>query len=76
MAKARRGGKRGRRPPGTGDGGASREHWRSDGRPKTRFTSRDEANRASLQRLVEDQVDLDCYQCTFCGGWHLGGRRE
>jgi len=82
MAKARRGGKRGRRPPGSGGGsgdeggGAAREHWRADGRPKTRFASQDEAHRAALQRLLEDRADLDAYRCTFCGGWHLGGRRE
>ncbi len=78
MAKARRGGKRSRAPARRGPGpvGSAREHWRVDGQPKTRFATQDEANRSSLQRRLEEGADLDPYQCSFCGGWHLGNRRE
>jgi len=75
MAKARRG----RKLPGAGSAassGAGRQHWRTDGRPKTRFPSRDEANRSALQLRLEVAADLDPYECQFCGGWHLGNRRE
>jgi hypothetical protein len=75
MAKARRG----RRPrsPGSGpSGGTGREHWRSDGVPKTRYDSVAEANRSSLQARLERGVELDPYRCSLCSGWHLGTRRE
>jgi hypothetical protein len=75
MAKARRGGKRAR-PTGGGGGGGGREHWRSDGQPKVRFDSPEEANRSSLQARLERGADLDPYRCSLCSGWHLGNRRE
>ena len=75
MAKARRGRKR-PRTGSTAPSGAGRQHWRADGRPKTRFPSRDEANRAALLLRLEEAADLDPYGCEFCGGWHLGNRRE
>jgi hypothetical protein len=77
VAKARRGGKHSRpsrRPGGSGDRDTGREHWRADGVPKTRFATREEANRSSLQARLERGADLDPYQCGFCGGWHLGNR--
>ncbi len=74
MAKARRGGKRPRPVAGSAPGPTGREHWRSDGRPKARFASRDEANRASLHVRLDHGADLDPYRCGFCGGWHLGNR--
>jgi hypothetical protein len=79
MAKARRGGKRSRptRPvPTSASGGTGREHWRSDGQPKSRFATQDEANRSSLQARLERGADLDPYRCGFCGGWHLGNRSD
>ncbi len=78
MAKARRGRKRnpGQHPPAVGTGSTSREHWRSDGRPKARFASQDEVNRESLRLRLEQGADLDSYRCGFCQGWHLGNRRE
>ena len=76
MAKARRG----RRPvPRTRDpdaGGGAREHWRSDGAPKSQYGSADEANRYALQVRLEHGVDLDPYTCSICGHWHLGNRRD
>ena len=74
MAKARRGRKRSPSHRGAVPGGSAREHWRSDGRPKTRFESQDEANRSSLQLRLEQGADLDPYRCGLCGGWHLGNR--
>jgi len=78
VAKARRG--RNQRPRRTqtdgGDGGGGREHWRADGQPKTRYGSADDANRYSLQALLEDGVQLDPYVCGICGDWHLGNRRD
>ncbi len=77
MAKSRRNasGKRSparrENPPAAG----GREHWRTDGRPKTRFATQDEANRSSLQIRLEQGADLDPYECRLCGGWHLGNRR-
>jgi len=53
-----------------------REHWRADGQPKTRFPSRDEANRSALRLRLEAGADLDPYRCGFCGGWHLGNRSD
>jgi hypothetical protein len=76
MAKARRGGRRARRAGPTGPVPAGREHWRADGHPKTRFPSEEEANRSSLRLRLEEGADLDPYRCGFCGGWHLGNRRE
>jgi hypothetical protein len=29
-----------------------------------------------MQLRMEEGVDLDPYQCTYCSGWHLGNRRE
>ncbi len=75
MAKARRGGKRSRPVPPPHAQGASREHWRADGQPKTRFPTQAEANRSSLQLRLEQGVDLDPYRCKICDGWHLGGGR-
>lgn len=75
MAKARRG----RRRPSAASrplDGERREHWRSDGQPKTRFATQEEANRASLRLRLEEGADLDPYLCGYCGGWHLGNRRE
>jgi hypothetical protein len=71
---ARRGGKKSRGPSRPAPGGAGREHWRSDGQPKARFASEDEANRSALQLRLEQGADLDPYRCGFCGGWHLGNR--
>jgi hypothetical protein len=78
MAKSRRGGKSKRSPPAPDDDArvSGRQHWRTDGRPKTRFATRDEANRSSLQLRLEQGADLDPYECRFCGGWHLGNRRR
>jgi len=76
VAKARRGRRRGREPQRADGGSRPREHWREDGSPKTRYPSRDDANRAALERLLEDRADLDPYPCSICGSWHLGGRRE
>lgn len=76
MAKARRGGKRSRIPADATSGGGGREHWRTDGTPKTRFSTQDEANRSSLRLRLEEGADLDPYQCRFCDGWHLGNRRD
>jgi hypothetical protein len=56
--------------------GGSREHWRADGAPKTRFATQEDANRWSLHLRLEEGADLDPYQCQMCGGWHLGNRRE
>ncbi len=73
-----------RRPPPTGatsrdrteGAGAAREHWRSDGTPKTRFATEEDANRSSLRLRLEEGADLDPYRCSFCAGWHLGNRRS
>jgi hypothetical protein len=76
MAKARRGRKRPGVPPTASPGRPGRQHWRADGRPKTRFPSQDEANRSALFLRLEVGADLDPYQCAFCGGWHLGNRGD
>ena len=47
-------------------------HWRADGEAKVRFASEQEANRAAFGYRLEHGSDLAAYQCTFCGGWHLG----
>ncbi len=77
MAPSRR--RRGRPRP-TGDPGASpagsREHWRADGTPKTRYPSQAEANRSSLHLRLEAGADLSPYQCRICSGWHLGNTRS
>ncbi len=73
MAKARRGGKRGR-PSSSDNGRSGGEHWRADGRPKARFPTQDAANRSALRLRLEEGADLDPYPCQFCGGWHLGSR--
>jgi len=78
VAKARRGGKRHPRARLEGEAGAggTREHWREDGSPKTRYPSQEDANRTALQRRLEDGADLDPYPCSICGAWHLGNRRR
>jgi len=76
VAKARRGRKRPRPSSTPASGGTSREHWRSDGTPKSRFATQDEANRSALRLRLEEGADLDPYPCRFCGGWHLGNRRD
>jgi hypothetical protein len=76
MAKARRGRRRpGSRPDQLNDV-PMREHWRADGQPKTRFTSADEANRASLRLRLDEGADLYPYRCDLCGDWHLGNPRR
>ena len=75
MAKARRGRGRSRPAPDPDAAPPSREHWRSDGVPKTAFGSIDEASRSALQARLERGADLDPYQCRLCGSWHLGNRR-
>jgi hypothetical protein len=47
-------------------------HWRADGQPKARYSSEQDANRATLQYRLDHGVDLGAYTCEFCGGWHLG----
>ena len=47
-------------------------HWRADGQPKTRYSSEQDANRATLQFRLDHGADLGAYVCEFCGGWHLG----
>jgi len=74
VARHRRSRRR-RERPGERTTGA-REHWRADGRPKTRFPTQAEANRSSLQLRLEAGVDLGPYQCRICGGWHLGNSPE
>ncbi len=74
MAKSRRGRRRPTRPAESPAG--TREHWRADGRPKTRYASQAEANRSSLQLRLEAGADLDPYLCRICGGWHLGNARD
>ena len=59
-----------------GASASSREHWRADGQPKTRFPTQAEANRSSLQLRLEAGADLDPYLCRICSGWHLGNRPE
>jgi hypothetical protein len=76
VAKARRGRRPHRRPRDLSDGGGTREHWRADGRPKTRYASSADANRYALQARLEDGVQLDPYVCGICGAWHLGNRRD
>lgn len=51
-------------------------HWRADMTPKTRFASEDDANRAAFQARLDHGRELTCYQCEFCGGWHLAGVPE
>lgn len=76
MAKARRGGRRGRRRSSPADTQTSlRFHWRTDGQAKTRYPTADAANRAALQHRLEEGADLDPYPCPFCQGWHLASRR-
>jgi len=76
MAKARRGRKPVRRPHDPDAGGGIREHWRSDGMPKSAYASADEANRFGLQALLHDGAQLEPYICGICGSWHLGNRRD
>jgi len=47
-------------------------HWRADGAPKTRFSTRQEAAGAAQHRWMEDRVELNVYQCEYCHGWHMG----
>jgi hypothetical protein len=49
-------------------------HLRADGSAKTRFPSRDDAERAALQARLEHGTELGSYECEMCGGWHLGSR--
>jgi hypothetical protein len=47
-------------------------HWRADGNPKVRYPSESEAHRAGFAYRLEHGVDLNAYECEYCGGWHLG----
>ncbi len=53
----------------------SSSHWRSDGRAKVRYASRDEALRAAGERQIDSGTDLQVYQCAYCEGWHMARRR-
>jgi hypothetical protein len=49
------------------------EHFRDDGRPKTRFKS----ERKALDSIVRyGHRDKVAYHCRFCDGWHLATRRR
>lgn len=43
----------------------SRAHFRSDGRPKRRYSQ------TSAARLAE-RIGADAYRCPRCRGWHVG----
>lgn len=47
-------------------------HWRSDGRPKVRYNTRDKAISATGERFSETGISLEVYLCDFCHGWHMG----
>ncbi|MHB8220950.1 MAG: hypothetical protein ACYDHU_11625 [Acidimicrobiales bacterium] len=49
-------------------------HWRADGGPKSRFATQKEALDAADERSRESGATLGVYFCTFCRGWHMGGR--
>jgi hypothetical protein len=49
-------------------------HWRRDGRPKVRYRTQAEAASVAEERSRESGTELGVYRCTFCGGWHMGGR--
>ena len=49
-------------------------HWRADGQPKVRFSTRNDALRAAHDRGAESGSELGVYRCDFCGGWHMGKR--
>jgi hypothetical protein len=51
-------------------------HYRADGKPKTRFASEQDANRAAFSNRLDHGVDLAVYACDICGGWHLGNSPE
>jgi len=69
-----------RRPGKSGGSGRSRKearpvrlaHWRADGRPKVRYPSESEAQKAGFSFRLEHGADVNAYECEFCGGWHLG----
>jgi hypothetical protein len=50
------------------------EHFRSDGRPKTPYDTREEAEAQAKRQLSSSH--LCAYACGFCGAYHLGTRRE
>ncbi len=47
-------------------------HWRADGAAKATYMSASEAQIVANQLWVEERIDLNVYQCDFCGGWHMG----
>ena len=47
-------------------------HWRSDGAPKMAYRTRTDALVAADERAKEAGVELNVYQCDFCGAWHMG----
>jgi hypothetical protein len=47
-------------------------HWRSDGRPKTGYSSQADALTAALVRRQESSVELNVYVCDVCSKWHMG----
>lgn len=49
-------------------------HWRDDGQPKVRYSSRADALVAADDRSKESGTKLGVYECAFCGGWHMGRR--
>ncbi len=48
-------------------------HWRRDGAPKMAYRTRADALVAADERGREAGVELNVYQCDFCGSWHMGG---
>lgn len=47
-------------------------HWRTDGAPKAGFMSEAEARLEANRLWIEERIDLNTYQCDFCGAWHMG----
>ncbi len=72
MANRRRSRRVGARPPRR----TRLAHFRADGTAKTRFETRDDAERAALQARLDHGSDMASYSCDMCGGWHLGGSDE
>lgn len=46
------------------------EHFNMNGLPKTTYPTLERAERAAWI------IDMDVYQCNFCGKWHLGSKED
>lgn len=51
-------------------------HYRKDGKPKIKYSSKERANLQVVKDLVLHGTLMNSYKCRGCDGYHLGHKRK